>query len=87
MPGTRAQNTQIIDPVLTGLARRYASKGFIYDQLVRMFPVSTLTFQYPIFYKDNWFASDPDNRVKDRAPSKEIDFEWGRRRPASTSTH
>lgn len=77
MPGTRAQNLQVIDPVLTGLARRYTSKGFIYDQIVRTFPVSTLTFQYPVFFKDNWFASDPDNRVKDRAPSKEIDFDWG----------
>jgi hypothetical protein len=77
MPGTRAQNTQIIDPVLTGLARRYKPDGFIYDSIVRSFPVQTLTFQYPIFYKDNWFANDPDNRVKDRAPTKEVDLEWG----------
>lgn len=72
----RANSLQIIDPVLTNLARRYAPHGFIYDQLVRKFPVQTLSGQYPVFKKEDWYRNDPDNLVRDRAPSKEIDFSW-----------
>lgn len=72
----RAQALQIIDPVLTNLARRYQAHGFIYDQLVNKFPVQTLSGQYPIFDKNDWFRNDPDNQVRDRAPSKEVDFGW-----------
>lgn len=72
----RANALQIIDPVLTNLARRYTPHGFIYDQLVRKFPVQTLSGQYPVFKKEDWYRNDPDNLVRDRAPSKEIDFSW-----------
>lgn len=72
----RANALQIIDPVLTNLARRYQAHGFIYDQIVRKFPVQTLSGQYPVFKKEDWYRNDPDNLVRDRAPSKEIDFSW-----------
>ena len=72
----RAAALQIIDPVLSNLARRYQSHGFIYDQLVRKFPVQTLSGQYPVFGKNAWFANEVDNLVRDRAPSKEVDFDW-----------
>lgn len=72
----RANALQIIDPVLTNLARRYQAHGFIYDELVRKFPVQVLSGQYPVFKKEDWYRNDPDNLVRDRAPSKEIDFSW-----------
>lgn len=72
----RAQALQIIDPVLTNLARRYQAHGFIYDQIVRKFPVQTLSGQYPVFKKEDWYRNDPDNLVRDRTPSREIDFSW-----------
>lgn len=73
----RAQALQIIDPVLTNLARRYQAHGFIYDEIIRKFPVQTLSGQYPVFKKEDWYRSDPDNQVRDRAPSKEVDFSFG----------
>lgn len=73
----RAQALQIIDPVLTNLARRYQAHGFIYDQIIRKFPVQTLSGQYPVFKKEDWYRNDPDNQVRDRAPSKEVDFTFG----------
>lgn len=73
----RAQALQIIDPVLSNLARRYTARGFIYDQIVKKYPVQTLSGQYPVFDKNAWFQNEVDNLVRDRAPSKEIDFSWG----------
>lgn len=67
---------QIVDPVLTNLARRYKSSGFIYDQLMANIPVKTLAGQYPVFTKGYWFANDTDNLVRHRTPAKEVDFEW-----------
>jgi hypothetical protein len=76
MPANRAAALQVIDPVLTGLARAYRPSGFIYEQLVKTFPVSTLTGQYPMFPREAWYANEVDNEIRDRAPSKEIDFDW-----------
>lgn len=67
---------QIYDPVLTGIALRYQPKGFIADQLLADQSVSTLSAQYPTFDKQYWFTNDVDNEVKDRAPAREVDFEW-----------
>lgn len=72
----RANSLQIIDPVLTNLARRYQAHGFIADQLAPAIPVSTLSGQYPTFDKAFWFSNDTDNKVKDRSPAKEVDFTW-----------
>jgi hypothetical protein len=70
------RSLQIIDPVLTNLARRYQPDGFIYDSVIASIPVKTLSGQYPIFTKGFWFANDTDLLVRHRAPAKEIDFEW-----------
>lgn len=76
MARNRASALQIIDPILTGLARSYRAHGFIGPELVPAIPVSTLSGQYPVFTKDHWFAQEVDVLVKDRAPAKEVDFEW-----------
>lgn len=72
----RAAGGQIIDPVLTNVARRYQAHGFAYDQVVANQPVNTISGQYPTFPKWYWFANEVDNEIEDRAPSKEVDFEW-----------
>lgn len=67
---------QIVDPVLSNLARQYKSKGFIARQLVPSFPTPTMSAQYPVFTKSYWFQQSFDRKIKNRAPAREIDFEW-----------
>jgi hypothetical protein len=76
MPSNRAPGLQLIDPILTNVARRYKSHSFIADQLMPKIRVSTLTGKYPVFDKAYWFGNEVDNRTQDRAPSKEIDFKF-----------
>lgn len=73
----RPAQLQIIDPVLTTVARQYKSHDFIADDLVTNVPVKTLTGQYPVFRKWDWFTNEVANIKADRAPSREIDFEFG----------
>jgi hypothetical protein len=70
------RSLQIYDPVLTNLARQYKSHGFIARDILPTIPTNTLSAQYPIFTKEFWFQNDVDNRVTDRTPTKEIDWEW-----------
>jgi hypothetical protein len=78
MPPTKAPaSLQVFDPVLSNLARRYKPQGFIARQLLPSIPVSTLSGQYPVFPREWWYRVQvADNRTSDRAPAKEIDFEW-----------
>ena len=77
MPATTAPRAlQVFDPILTGIARSYRPRGFIARQLLPTIPVQTLSGQYPVFTKDYWFQNDVDNEGTDRAPAKEVDFEW-----------
>lgn len=76
MSANSPRSLQIYDPVLTNLARQYKPKGFVARQLLPTISTSTLSAQYPIFTKEYWFQNDVDNRITDRTPTKEIDFEW-----------
>jgi hypothetical protein len=71
-----AAGLQVIDPLLTNVARRYMAHGFIYDQLVARQPVQTISGQYPTFPKYYWFAQIADNSIEDRTETKEVGFEW-----------
>jgi hypothetical protein len=71
-----AAGLQIIDPLLSNVARRYKPTGFIYDQIVARQPVSTISGQYPTFPKWYWYAQQTDALTEDRAESKEVNFEW-----------
>lgn len=75
MATNRPRSLQIYDPVLSNLARSYRPKGFIAHLLLPEIPTTKLSAQYPIFDKGFWFR-DVDNRSSDRAPAKEVDFEW-----------
>lgn len=78
MPPTKAPaSLQVYDPVLSNLARAYRPSGFIARTLLPSIPVSTLSGQYPVFPREWWYRVQvSDNRVSDRAPAKEVDFEW-----------
>jgi hypothetical protein len=68
---------QLIDPVLTNLARAYRPIGFVYDQLVTSFPVQTISGQYPVFDESFFgYGDDDGGAVDDRAPTPEIDFRY-----------
>jgi hypothetical protein len=75
MPGTRnARDLQVVDAVLTNVARAYKPHGFIYDTVFPSIPVTLDSGLYPIF--DGFFDDDVDNKVQDRAETPEIDFTW-----------
>lgn len=80
MPPTKAPaGLQVYDPVLSNLARRYKPEGFIARQLLPSMPVKTLSGQYPVFPREWWYRIQvADNRVSDRSPAHEIDFEWSK---------
>lgn len=71
-----SRDLQIIDPVLTTIARQYRPHGFVYNQICPSIPVELLSGQYPVFDKTYWFGDDTDNRITDREGVKEIDFNW-----------
>lgn len=73
--GTRnARDLQIVDAVLTNIARAYKPAGFIYGQVFPSIPVQLDAGLYPIF--DGFFDDDVDNKVSDRAETPEVDFQW-----------
>lgn len=76
MPANRARGLQVIDPFLSSVARRYRSRNYIADQLMPQIGVSKLSGQYPVFDRNYWFAQQTDNKGSDRAPSREVDYEW-----------
>ena len=74
--GRDSRDLQIIDPVLTQIARQYRPHGYIYNQVCPTISVETLSGQYPVYDKAYWFSNDVDNRLTDREGVGEIDFKW-----------
>jgi hypothetical protein len=75
MPGAQStRDLQIVDAVLTNIARAYKPEGFIYNQVAPTIPVSVDSGRYPIF--DGFFDDDVDNKVQDRALTPEVDFSF-----------
>lgn len=76
MPTNRAAGLQVVDPLLTQIARRYQPDGYIQDQLLSDIPVKTFTGKYIVFTDQYWFMDETPTATEDRAPSREIDYEW-----------
>lgn len=77
MPNNKAvRDLQVIDPVLTQIARRYEPEGLVYDQLAPAISVDTLSGQYPVWPIGEWYGDEVDNQVSDRATTPEVDFSW-----------
>ncbi len=72
-----ARELQVVDPVLSSLARRYTPSGFIYNSLFPTINVDKDSGLYPVFDSAYWFGDDTgDNKVSDRAETPEVDFAW-----------
>ena len=68
---------QIVDPVLTNVARLYSPAGFVYKDIAKRIPVQTRSAQYPTF--SGFFGDDSDvgeQPIDDRSPTPEISFDW-----------
>lgn len=77
MPTTKSPSElQVVDSVLTNVARRYEPDGFIYDQIAPTIKVDKNSGRYPTFDEAYWFAPLHDGAVADRAVTPEVDFTW-----------
>lgn len=76
MASNRPRSLQVIDPILTNLAMAYRPEGLIARQLIPSIPIGKLSGQYPVFPRSWWFRVQTDNKVTDRSPANEVDFEW-----------
>lgn len=76
MAAGRARALQVIDPVLTSVARQFKSQGLVYDRLCPRIQVQNESGLYPVYTKDFWFTNDPDNKKADRDETKEIHIEY-----------
>jgi hypothetical protein len=67
---------QLVDEVLSNLAKQFRPDGFIYDQLVAPVPVNFNIGLYPIFDLTTFFQTGGDLEVPDDAPTPIVDFNW-----------
>jgi hypothetical protein len=74
--GRAARELQIIDPVLTGVARNFTPHGFAYGKVCPTIPVETISGQYPVYDDTYWFSTEADALMSDRAETPEIEFSW-----------
>lgn len=65
---------QLVNPVLTTLAKQFRPTGFAYDRLTSSFPVLTQAGQYPVFDPEYFFALEDGTSIADDAPTPEINF-------------
>lgn len=71
-----ASGLQLVNEVLTTLAKQYRPQGFIYDRIVAPQLVNFNMGEYPIFDKTGYFAGGANTLVEDRAPTPIVDFDW-----------
>lgn len=78
MPDARnSAALQVIDPVLTNVARQYKADGFVYGEIAPSIPVELRSGQYPTF--SGFFGDDSDTSeqpIDDRSPTPEVSFDW-----------
>lgn len=76
MAQNAAPSLQVVDPLLTSIARSYRPHGFIYNNIVADVPVSTFTGKYITYTDQYWFTDEVSTLVEDRSSTNEIDYEW-----------
>lgn len=67
--------SQLVNPLLTNVARNYQPEGFIYDQLIPTIPVSAEAFEYAVWESWHNFATDVETKTPDRGETREVDLE------------
>lgn len=67
---------QLVDEVLSNVAKQFAPEGFLYDQICAPQPVMFKSGRYPVFDPSTFFALAGDMDVADDAETPSIDFNW-----------
>jgi hypothetical protein len=74
--GRDARDLQIVDPVLTQIARQFRPHGYVYNAICPTIQVQALSGQYPVYDSAYFFGDDVDNQITDREETPEIEFKW-----------
>lgn len=72
-PSVERVGTVHVDQLLSNLARLYRPEGFIADQLCPYIPVSNESDIYPVFTQGDFYGTDVDDLVPDRAEPRVVD--------------
>ena len=77
-PGAQAgpDGLQVIDELLTNVAKMFRPDGYLYDQIVAPMPVQFNIGRYPVFDPSGYFAAPGNIAVADDAPTPLVDFKW-----------
>lgn len=67
---------QLVDEVLSNLAKQFRPDGFIYDLISSPIPVNYRSGRYPVFDPSTFFQIAGNMDVADDAPTPLIDFNW-----------
>src|SRR5215831_18618245 len=73
---TYGSGLQLVDDVLSNLAKQFRPDGFLYDQICTPIQVNHAFGRYPVFDPSNFFATGGDLTVADDAPTPLVDFNW-----------
>lgn len=67
---------QLVDEVLSSVAKQFRPEGYVYDRIVAPMPVEYNIGRYPVFDPSTFFATGGQLEVADDAPTPIIDFNW-----------
>ena len=67
---------QLVDEVLSTVAKQFRPDGFIYDRIAVSLPVSYKFGRYPVFNPADFFQTGGALEVADDAPTPIVDFGW-----------
>lgn len=74
MPSVTVRSGQLVDPLLTDIARQYRPHGFIADRVMPRVTVQKESGKYTLFTTDDFHRTDVNLLKPDRAKTKEVDF-------------
>lgn len=73
---TYGSGLQLVDIVLSNVAKQFRPDGYLYDRIVASMPVDKKFGRYPVFDPSTFFATGGALEVADDAPTPIIDFNW-----------
>lgn len=73
---TYGAGLQLVDEVLTNVAKQFVPDGYLYEKIVQSFPVAHRFGRYPVFDPAAFFSTGGALEVADFAPTPVIDFNW-----------
>jgi hypothetical protein len=73
---TYGSGLQLVDIVLSNVAKQFRPEGFIYDRITAPMAVDKKFGRYPVFDPSTFFSTGGALEVADDAPTPLIDFNW-----------